>query len=128
LAKVFISYRGSDLPEAERLAEEIRRAGHDVWLDEWAIGLGDSIVGRMNEGLRDAGYLLLCYSSSGVESPWMGREWMSYLARQLNGSRCKILPLLLTGGSPPPILDDLKYADLTRDWAAGVAEILKAIH
>ena len=127
MANVFVSHRGSDLSEAERLAREVRGAGHTVWLDAWAIGPGDSIPGRMNEGLREADYLLLCYSSSGVESPWMAREWMSTLARQLDGSRGKILPVLLTGGSPPPILADLKYVDLTASWAAGVAEILKAI-
>jgi hypothetical protein len=33
MANVFISHRGSDTIEAERLANEIRRAGHQVWLD-----------------------------------------------------------------------------------------------
>lgn len=127
MANVFISHRRSDVGEAERLADEVRNAGHKVWFDEWEIGLGDSIVERMNKGLTGAAYLVLCYSSEGVTSPWIGREWMSALARQLNGHGVKTLPVLLTGGEPPAILADLRYADLVKNWSGGVAELLRAI-
>jgi hypothetical protein len=127
MANVFMSHRGSDTQEAERLAVEIRNAGHQVWLDVWEINVGDSIVERINAGLEGATYLVLCYSSSGVTSPWMSREWMSALARQLNGYGVKILPVLLTGGEPPAILADVKYADLVTDWTQGVSELLQAM-
>ena len=127
MANVFISHRGSDTQEAERLAGEIRAAGHQVWLDEWNIGLGDSIVERMDEGLAGATYVVVCYSASGVTSPWMGREWMAALARQLNGYGVKLLPVRLTGGDPPAILADIKYADLVKDWSKGLSELLRAI-
>lgn len=127
MSNVFVSHRGNDTREAEHLAEELRDAGHRVWIDKWKIDLGDSIVERINEGLEGATYLVLCYSSSGVQTPWMGREWMSTLARQLNGEGVQILPIMLTGGKPPAILADVKYADLTQEWSAGVDELLKAI-
>ena len=127
MANVFISYRKTDVVQAEQLAEEIRRAGHQVWFDEWNINLGDSIIGKINEGLEGATYLVLCYSSEGTTSAWMGREWMSALARQLDGYSIRILPALLTGGEPPAILADIKYADLVKDWSKGVEQLLKAI-
>ena len=127
MANVFISHRGADTPEAERLAEEIRDVGHEVWLDVWRIDLGDSIVARINEGLEGATDVVVCYSSSGVTSPWMSVEWMSTLARQLNGHDVKLLPVRLTGGDPPAILADLKYADLVKDWEQGVASLLRSI-
>jgi len=127
MANAFISHRGSDAQQAERLANEICNAGHQAWLDEWEINVGNSIVERINAGLAGVTYLVLCYSSAGVLSPWMSREWMSALARQLNGYDVKILPVLLTGGGPPAILADLKYADLVSDWSRGVAELLRAI-
>jgi hypothetical protein len=127
MANVFISHRGSDAREAERLANEIRNAGHQVWLDVWNINLGDSIVERIDEGLEGATYVVVCYSSSGITSPWMSREWMSTLARQLSGHGVKILPVLLTGGGPPAILADLKYADLVSDWSQGISELLRAM-
>jgi hypothetical protein len=127
MANVFISHRGQDIKEAERLAGEVRSAGHEVWLDEWKLDIGDSLVHRINEGLEGASYLVLCYSSAGVISPWMSREWMSALSRQLNGHGVKVLPACLTGGKPPAILDDIKYADLVNDWSMGVADLLRAI-
>jgi len=127
LPNVFISYRRSDFNAAERLAIEIRKHGHQVWLDEWKVNLGDSIVARMNEGLEAADYVVMCYSSSGATSPWMSREWMSALARQLEGHKVRLLPVVLTGGDPPPILADIVYVDLVKDWSNGVAKLLVAI-
>ena len=127
MATVFVSHRRSDALEAEALANNIRSAGHQVWLDDWEIGLGDSIIAKMNEGLEGAAYLVLCFSKAGSEAPWMGREWQSALARQLNGSAVKILPVILTGGSPPAILADIQYVDLTKNRPAAIASLLKAI-
>lgn len=123
---VFISHRGADTEKATRLAEEIRAAGFVVWLDEWEISIGDSIVQKMNEGL-EAAYLVLCYSESDVLSPWISREWMSALSRQLNGYGIKVLPVRLSGGQPPAILADVKYADLVKDWNKGVQDLLRAM-
>jgi hypothetical protein len=51
---VFISHRMADADLARRLAEEIQRAGYRVWLDEWEILIGDSVVERINAGLENA--------------------------------------------------------------------------
>lgn len=127
MASVFISHRGDDTAPALRLAKELRLAGHAVWIDEWTINVGDSIVAKINEGLTGATYVVLCYSSSGVSTPWITREWMSTLARQLSGIDVKILPVMIGGGEAPAILADIKYADLTRDWSDGVAALKAAI-
>lgn len=127
MANVFISHRGSDSKQAEQIADEIKNAGHNVWFDSWEINLGDSIIGKMSEGLSTCTYLILCYSKVGIDCPWMSREWMSVLARQLNGINIKIIPVVLSGGIPPTILQDLKYADLTKSWKNGISQILKAL-
>lgn len=127
MASLFVSHGGSDAAAAERLATELRARGHDVWLDVWNIHTGDSVIERINRGLDATRYLVLCYSDVGVTSPWMSREWMSALARQLEGAGIQILPVRLTGGAPPAILADLKYADFTRDWNAAMAELCAAI-
>lgn len=124
---VFISHRVVDNREAERLAAALQSRGHDVWLDVWDIKIGDSIVDRINSGLLNAAYLILCYSDIGSMSPWMSREWMSALARQLEGSGVRLLPVRLTGGSPPAILADIKYADLVTDWSSGIDALCEAL-
>ena len=77
MARVFVSYRITDSLEAERLGDEIRSRGHDVWLD----------------------------SDAGGTAPWMNREWMSTLARQLAGARVRLLPVRLTGGRHDLVVD-----------------------
>lgn len=124
---VFISHRGADVDLAEKLAQEIQQAGFQVWLDEWDIRVGDSIVERMNAGLETAKYVIVCYSEAGVLSSWMSREWFSALARQLNGCDVKVLPVRLSGGTPPAILADIKYADLVKNWSRGVSDLLRAM-
>jgi TIR domain len=127
MANVFISHRKKDDAPAEKLAAAIRAAGHQVWFDEWEIGIGDSVVEKMNEGLEGSAYLILGYSDVGVGTPWISREWYSALARQMNGVGVKILPAVLTGGGSSAILADIKYANLTKDWDDGVRQLLKAI-
>lgn len=125
--QVFISHRGADADLAEKLALALRAAGHEVWLDTWDVAIGDSIVGRMQEGLDATCYVVVCYSAAGVLAPWMSREWMSALARQLDGHAVKLLPVRLSGGEPPAILADIKYADLVKDWDGGLRALLRAI-
>nr|VFK30786.1 MAG: TIR domain-containing protein [Candidatus Kentron sp. MB]VFK34513.1 MAG: TIR domain-containing protein [Candidatus Kentron sp. MB]VFK76794.1 MAG: TIR domain-containing protein [Candidatus Kentron sp. MB] len=128
MANLFLSYRRPDLAQAERLALALKAAGHEVWFDEWNIRIGDSIVERMDQGLTGMSYLIFCYSAAGM-SPWINREWMSTLARQLSGHSVKILPVLLSGDADaaPAILADIKYANLTRDWERDLQELLRAI-
>ncbi len=72
----FSATASTTLPPAERLALELEASGHAVWFGEWEINMGDSIAGRIDQGLQGATSLVLCYSSSGM-SAWVNREWMS---------------------------------------------------
>ena len=82
-------------------------------------------MGKMNSGLEGLKCLLLCLSDSGVNAPWIGIEWMSTLARKLNGHDITVIPVRLTGGEIPAILADIKGVDLVKDWDGGVELILR---
>jgi hypothetical protein len=127
MASAFICHRGTDVDKARLLASDLLSRGHKIWLDTWQIKIGDSVIRKMNEGLTHLKYLVLCYSDAGLTSGWMNAEWMSTLHRQLSGVDVKILPVRLTGGSPPAILADIKYADLVTDWPSGVDALSAAM-
>ncbi|GAA0564732.1 hypothetical protein GCM10010172_55220 [Paractinoplanes ferrugineus] len=126
MAAVFISYRTPDRAEATALKAGLEKCGHKVWLDSEEIAVGDSIVGKIDEGLDALDYLVLCYSSSG-RSAYTDAEWTATLHRQLSGHAVKVLPARLTGGEPPAILAGTRYADLVKDWDQGVADLCAAI-
>lgn len=126
MSKVFISHRAADLDLAKKLSYALKARGHDVWLDDENILAGDSIVGQVEDGLAGSVYVVLCLSSDGT-SEWTDREWMSSLGRRLNGMDVKLLPVLLSGGTLPAILADIKYVDLTSDWDHGVDFLSLAI-
>lgn len=127
MANGFISHRLSDTVMALRLRDDLEARGHRLWFDALEIDVGDSIVAKMDSGLASASHLLLCLSASGVDTPWISREWMSALARQMNGADIKLLPVLLPGGSIPVLLADVRYADLRSDWEDGINNLDEAL-
>ncbi|GAA0251812.1 hypothetical protein GCM10010492_60300 [Saccharothrix mutabilis subsp. mutabilis] len=127
MAAVFVSHRTVDKAEAGKLVLEIEKRGHRVWFDTQEISVGDSIVGKINEGLAGADYVVACFSSADPSSAWMAAEWMSTLARQLEGGNVKLIPVLLPGGVAPAILTDRRYVDLSQDWSVGIDIICTAL-
>ena len=127
MAEVFISHRSADLRVARRLAEDLRVLGHNVWLDDDEIRVGDSILDGMNAGLLKADFVVVCYSDVTPSGPWMDREWLSALARQLDGLGVKLLPAKIAGSCGPAILSDIKYANFSANWQAGLYALAAAM-
>lgn len=42
MSKVFLSHNHADKPFTRRLANDLRQAGHSVWIDEAEINIGPS--------------------------------------------------------------------------------------
>jgi len=124
---IFISHRLVDTGKAEKLAVDLESHGYAVKLDTREVLAGDSITEWMNDALRDVDALILCLSTAGVDSPWTRREWLATLARILNGENILFLPVRLTGGTPPPIVADLKYADAVADWQQAIDDLVAAL-
>jgi hypothetical protein len=127
MAKVFISHRGADSSSAARLKSDLEILGHSVWLDKDEIRAGDSIIQKMNDGLTEATHVVVMYSDNTSPGLWMDREWMSALARVLNGFGVKLIPVRIGLSTGPSILADVKYADLYTDWASGMRNLESAL-
>ncbi len=57
----FLSYNHADSTVAEGLYAQLVLVGGQVWLDKWEIRAGDSIPGRLNEGLAAFNVLVLIW-------------------------------------------------------------------
>jgi hypothetical protein len=123
----FICHASEDKSAAHEVASCLQASGVNVWLDQWEIRVGDSIVERINSGLSSASHLLVLLSKHSVVKPWVKRELSSAIMRQLRGESVVVLPVLLDECEIPPILSDIRYADCRAGISGGIAEILRAI-
>jgi hypothetical protein len=109
------------------LAEDLKRSGLDIWLDEWEIQVGDRITQKIEEGLNKANYLAVWLTRAGVESGWVQREWQSQYATEISSGRKIILPLLAEECNIPRLLGDVRFADFRTNYYEGVRNLLKVV-
>lgn len=91
---VFISHAHEDKAAvAKPLAEALQRGGLRVWLDEQEISLGDSLTGKINEGLANSRYGVVILSPDFLAKEWPKRELGALLAIEFKHGK-RVLPVL----------------------------------
>lgn len=113
LVQAFICHASEDKPIAREIANGLLSLGSEVWFDEWEIKVGESIVMKINEALERITHLVVLLSKNSVDKPWVKRELSSSLMRQLSVQAITILPVVIDGCEVPPLLSDIKYANLS---------------
>ena len=71
---VFLSHSAKDKAVVRGLAERLRADDLRVWFDEWEIKAGDSIPGKIEEGLERSRVLVLCMSGNAFGCEWAQLE------------------------------------------------------
>jgi len=107
--KVFIAHSSQDHQFVLKLAKKLQEDRIDVWIDDWEIKVGDSIVAKINEGLERSGFLIIVFSKHSLQSPWVQRELNATLMRQIQDNDAKILPIFLEIRTEevPPLFRDI---------------------
>ena len=77
---VFISNASKDRDWVNSLVEALSNKGLCVWYDETNIKPGDSILGELEEGLRDSKYIVMLLTPDTVNSNWAAAELGAALA------------------------------------------------
>ena len=125
---IFLCHSSADKYFVRRVNSDFVLLGHRTWMDEFEIKVGDSIIEKINDGITEAGYLILFLSKNSISSSWVSREWNSTLARQITAKNVKILPALIEDCEIPSIISDLKYADFRQSYKAGLDELIAAVN
>jgi formylglycine-generating enzyme required for sulfatase activity len=125
--RIFLSHSSLDLENVRRLAEDLRRSGVEVWLDASAIGVGDPISQKIQEGLQSTDYLAVWLTRNAIESGWVQREWQSKYGDEVAGGRVIVLPLLAEDCKLPPLLADKRYADFRLSYEQGLTDLLRVV-
>lgn len=122
--KVFCSHRSVDKPRVEAIARTLRERGIDAWLDTWEILPGDSIVGKINEGLESAEVVLLFLSKTALDSNWVTAEAHAATWARIEGLQ-RLIPVMLDPDAPVPrLLSDFLRVD-AEDTDRLIAGILR---
>lgn len=124
----FISYNKADKATAEEMALFLVAEGIGVWFDEWEIAAGDSIVQRINDGLRGCTHFLVVWSQHANRSPWVGQELHSTLARAISTGTPRVIPICLDATELPSLLLDIKHLRYESGTEADRREIVSAVN
>lgn len=118
MLRVFLSHNKADKEIARPLGAYLVLAGTDVWFDEWEIQAGDSIPGKLNEGLADFDVFLLLWSKHAARSKWVRRELESAIHRSIESGSARVVPCLLDETPLPQIIRDIKGEDFSQPTEA----------
>lgn len=128
---VFLSYATADKEAVRRVAAIFKTNGITYWMDEDQITFGDPIVSKIEQGLQDSRYVVVCLSDQQARSGWVRGEYGPILYREFSGQTSRrVIPLTLDGSknakSIPLLLSDKMSADLTNSTSfSAFLEFLK---
>ncbi len=124
---IFISYSHADKAFATRLAAQLVKHRTHVWIDEWELRVGDSLIDRIQAAVQSATALLVILSKASVASEWCKKEQSAGLLRELEEKRIVVLPVLAEDCEIPVFLRGKVYADFRADFDAGFGAVLTAV-
>jgi hypothetical protein len=110
---IFLSYSHSDRQIVAPIAEAFRKVfgQNNVFFDQWAIQPGDSIIGKMDEGLSQCQYFFFFISRSSLNSKMVKLEWRNALVKSINGDS-QFIPVKIDDCLIPEILLQNLYINL----------------
>jgi hypothetical protein len=92
---IFLSHAKQDQPFVDWLYHKLLSADLTVWYDQNEILVGDSIPGKIAEGLEGSELLIVVLSPASLASRWVREELEPKILEQIGGRDVAILPLAL---------------------------------
>lgn len=81
---------------ARPLAEELSKRLLKVWYDKYSLSIGDSLIDKIDEGLRECEFAIIVISQNFLaRKKWTNREFRSLATKEINSGKKVILPIWL---------------------------------
>ena len=107
MTQVFISYSRKDLSFVERLAEDLKAAGLEVWYDLSGLDGGTRWGMEIQRAIQQSQIFVVVLSPNSIESEWVEKEFM-----YANSLKRKIIPLLYQPCETPMWFINLHFIDV----------------
>lgn len=123
-----LRHASEDKELGRQLARDLLAHGIEVFFDEWAIGPGDSICQRIDQGLGRCTHFIALLTPASLSKPWVNAEMDAAFVRKVEG-HARFIPLRadLAASQLPPLLRALHSPTLD-DYAANLPRLVSAIH
>lgn len=124
---VFISHSSLDKTFARLLAKDLKSNGHEPWLDEWEIRVGECILTKIDKGIENSDFIVVVLSRHSAESGWVEAEWKKKYWSEISSGETLVLPVLIEDCKIPQILSTKKYADFREGYPVAFSNLLVAM-
>lgn len=122
---IFLSHTSIDKPFVEKLAKDLENIGINVWYDKYEIKVGESILWKIDEGIRESEYLGIVISKEALKSEWVKTEISAAWQKQVEQKGNFVLPIYYRECEMPLFLQGIKYADFRGDYKQGLSDLVK---
>lgn len=116
---IFVSYSSKDSAAAKKVADALKDAKLDVWIDTDQIREGDSPVLKVEEGLLRARYFVYLVSDASNKSEWV-RDEITYAKE----SGAVILPVLIEDVEMRPFVSILRHFKAFDDFSGAIRSLV----
>jgi hypothetical protein len=111
---VFICHASDDKANVvEPLYKHLESVGIRCWYDRGEILWGDSIVGKINEGLRSSRFVIVVISPALLRKTWATKEMNAALSQEIDSGTTRVLPLMV--GSDQEVRQMVDQLAIQRD-------------
>lgn len=127
---IFLSHTGVDKPFVRRLRSDLLAHGVPrIWLDEAEIDIGDSLIAKIDEGMKLSRYIAVVLSKKSIDAPWVKKELDVAMNREITSGEVVVLPLLYEQCDLPEFLKGKMYADFSKpeEYEAMLAKLLRRL-
>jgi hypothetical protein len=99
----FLSYAAADRKVAEKLKDELEKAGLSVWSDTDIVA-GERWRDRIESAIKSASEILVLIGPKNGDDPGQQFTWQVALETVWQDPGKRLIPILLRGAAPPPFL------------------------
>jgi tetratricopeptide (TPR) repeat protein len=115
---VFLSYRSVNRGWVLNLYDVLTEIGFHVFLDQYVLKPGDSLVGDLDEGLDSSQAGVLIWSSAAADSDWVKNEYTTMMGRATDDKSFHFVPVKIERVKLPAFANSKLFVDFT-DYPEG---------
>ena len=124
---IFLSYSHADSPFVKHLVPHLQSQGISYWLDKHEIGVGQTLIERIQYGIDNSGFLAVVISSNSVESEWVKKEVAVGIDKEVSQKQVFVLPIKIDGCRIPWLLAGKMCADFSNNYDEGLRTLIATI-